>query len=181
MLKSELRNKYLNLRKSLSGEDVKEISSRICDDFFKTIDISNTKLLHVFLPIQKFNEVDTWLIIKKLWKDFPHIKTVTSIVDGDNLKHVLFDQDTIYEYDNWGIPIPMGAHEIDLKELEVAIIPLLAYDKNNQRVGYGKGYYDKFLSKCTPHLQKVGVSLYHEVEVIDDLNKYDVPLNIVLS
>ena len=63
----------------------------------------------------------------------------------------------------------------------MVIVPLLAYDKEGHRVGYGKGYYDKFLEKCNPHTMTVGLSFFDPVKEITDIEPFDVPLNYCIT
>jgi len=76
MTKSELRKIYLERRSSLSKAEIAGKSRQIADLFFENFDISKIKTLHCFIPIIKFNEIDTSLIYKKVWMDFPTVKMV---------------------------------------------------------------------------------------------------------
>jgi 5-formyltetrahydrofolate cyclo-ligase len=56
--------------------------------------------------------------------------------------------------------IPVDGIEVPSHKIEVVFVPLLAYDKQGQRVGYGKGFYDKFLAECSPATVKIGLSFF---------------------
>ena len=63
------------------------------------------------------------------------------------------------------------------KLLDVVFVPLLIFDLQGQRVGYGKGYYDRFLGQCKKEVIKIGLSFFEPVATIEDLNPYDIPLD----
>ena len=181
MTKQEIRNIYLKKRKELSQEQVQLRSKVICKQFFDRIDLSEVKILHCFLPIKKFNEVNTWLLVNRVWEEHPHIQVATSITNSDKLAHVIIHKNTLFEEDKWGIPIPVDAQPIGPNKIDLVVTPLLAFDRRNHRVGYGKGYYDKFFSECREDTQKIGVSLFPALdELIDDVDANDVPLDSVI-
>jgi 5-formyltetrahydrofolate cyclo-ligase len=77
----------------------------------------------------------------------------------------------------WGIKEPVDGKEINAELIDLVIVPLLVFDKFGHRVGYGKGFYDRFLSKCRRDTIKIGLSLFPQVDEIDDVNRYDVKLD----
>ena len=182
MTKGEIRKYYLTLRSKLSEEELKNRSNSIANQFFSEFDLSTIPYLHVFVPIKKFNEVNTWLILEKIWKEYPHVKTVTSITRKEALEHYIIDKNTIFINDKWGIPIPQKAEQISAEIIDLVLTPLLAFDEKLNRVGYGKGYYDKFFAECKPDVVKVGVSLFPQLdENITDTNEFDIALDKVIS
>jgi 5-formyltetrahydrofolate cyclo-ligase len=78
---------------------------------------------------------------------------------------------------SWGIPEPDQGIEVPAGQLEVVFIPLLAWDKRGHRVGYGKGFYDNFLSACKPEVIKIGLSLFEAVEAIEGIRPEDIPMD----
>ena len=60
-------------------------------------------------------------------------------------------------------------------------MPLLAFDKQGHRVGYGKGFYDVFLNKCKPETIKIGLSFYEAEDAIDDVFENDVKLDYCIT
>lgn len=182
MLKREIRKYYLEKRNELTIGKVEELSNELANQFFNEIDLSNVSCLHVFIPIVKFNEINTWLIIDKIWNEFPHIEIATSITKKDKLIHCLINRETQFVDDKWGIPIPQNVAFITPDKIDLVITPLLAFDEKLNRVGYGKGYYDKFFAECKPNLQKIGVSLFTVLEnEIEDVNEFDVALDRVIN
>ncbi|MFT3743074.1 MAG: 5-formyltetrahydrofolate cyclo-ligase [Pyrinomonadaceae bacterium] len=183
MKKAELRKLYLEKRASLSGQNVAEMSGLIAEQFFENVDVAAVKMLHSFIPIRKFNEVDTELIVRRIWLEFPDIVTAAPRTDLDTgtFESVTFGPTTELVENSWGIREPPGGEQITPVEIALVIVPLLCFDTNRHRVGYGKGMYDRFLATCRRDVLKVGVSLFQPVEPIEDRNLYDVPLDICIT
>jgi 5-formyltetrahydrofolate cyclo-ligase len=184
MQKSTLRKYYLTKRKALSSREILEKSQQICDLFFQEIDLNTVKFLHVFLPIKKHNEIDTFLIIRRLRIEFPLINIVVSRsnLDSFEMQHFLLEEDNLVE-NKWGILEPSQAsrREVQPQEIDLVIIPLLCFDKQGNRVGYGKGFYDRFLQKCSSKALKVGLCLEQPIEPIEGLNEFDVKMDVCIT
>ncbi len=183
MTKSELRKIYLEKRRSLSVEEVAERSRKIADRFFESFDLSKVKTLHCFIPIAKFNELDTSLIYKKIWTDFRAVKTLAPRinVETSEMESLIFGPETQLVENEWGIPEPLGGESIRCATFDVVLMPLLCFDKHGHRVGYGKGFYDKFLANCRPDCMKIGLSYFSPVKSIDDIGGHDVALDACVS
>ncbi len=183
MTKSELRKIYLEKRRNLVANAFAAKSHQIAGRFFENCELSMVRNLHCFIPITKFHEIDTSLIYERVWSDFPQIKTVVPQVDLERgeIAHVAFTAATKLVLNKWGICEPAGADVIDPQEIDLVIVPLLCFDKCGFRVGYGKGFYDKFLSECRPDCLKVGLSYFPPVETIDDTGDHDIPLDIYIT
>ncbi len=182
--KSTLRKYYLTKRKALFSQEIAKKSQQICDLFFQEINLNAIKFLHVFLPIKKQNEIDTFLIIRRLQKEYPQIDIVVSRSDlgSFEMQHFMLEEQNLVE-NKWGIlePSPESSIEVQPEEIDLIIIPLLIFDRQGNRVGYGKGFYDRFLQKCSPKVQKVGLCLEEPIELIEDLNKFDVKMDVCIT
>jgi 5-formyltetrahydrofolate cyclo-ligase len=71
--------------------------------------------------------------------------------------------------------------EVPVSKIDVVFVPLLAFDKNGNRVGYGKGFYDNFLAKCREDVIKIGLSFFEPEEIIDDVFKTDIRLDYCVT
>ncbi len=177
--KKSIRKKYLVAQKSLTIKEVNEKSLIISELFFKFFDLKSIKYLHIFLPIQKFNEVNTYFIIDKLIKDFPRIQIIIPKIDmaSYNMKHFIYDDNLNFVENNWGIKEPLNGKTIEPAEIDLVIIPLLAFDESGNRVGYGKGYYDRFLAECREDVIKIGCTYHQPIKKISDANEFDIKMN----
>ncbi|WP_347157393.1 5-formyltetrahydrofolate cyclo-ligase [Pontibacter chitinilyticus] len=182
MRKAELRRQMLQQRRTLPLEEVQQCSARIADQFFTHFPLHAGQTVHVFLPIIKNNEVNTWPVIERLRLEHPEVRVavpVTDVAQHVLTHHHLTDEAVLVE-NAWGIPEPQNAQLILAPEVDIVLVPLLAFDKYGHRVGYGKGFYDRFLADCRPDVLKIGLSLAPPVESITDANAFDIPLDAVV-
>ena len=182
MNKAELRKLYLEKRESLTLPEVASMSSSISEHFFREIDPLTVTSVHTFIRMKRSNEVDTSSIYYKLWSSHPWIRTFaprTNRQEG-RLENVEFSPGTELIEDKWGIREPVG-EDTDAELMDVVVVPLLCFDESGQRVGYGKGYYDEFLSRCRADCVTAGVSFFPPVERINDLHDGDVPLDVCIT
>lgn len=184
MNKKAIRFTYRQKRVAISSSDKalrsKEIQARFfADDRILAQFGLPDAIVHTYLPIVRQNEVDTWLIIHQLWREFSQVRIWSSITNAETgtLQHFQLTPDTELAKTNWGIPAPAGTSERVTGQPDVVIVPLLAFDKTGHRVGYGGGYYDRFLAGTTPHCLKIGFSYFAPVDAIDDVEATDVRLD----
>lgn len=184
MIKSQLRKYYLSKRKAISAEEIVIKSRQITDLFFQNFDLLKVENIHIFLPIIKHNEINTWLIIRRLQHKFSKIVILIPkiIPESFGIENFPFDEKKLVE-NKWGILEPSGENQdkIEPKEIDLVIIPLLIFDKNGNRVGYGKGFYDRFLQQCNPKTLKIGICLEEPLELIEDINKFDVKMDFCIT
>ena len=176
MTKSELRKLYLQKRLAIKEEDYITYNAQICNQFFSTIDLSLIKVIHTYLPIEKKREPDTWMIIDRIKQEFHNIRISIPRVKNNVLENFYFDGTHQLEKNNWGIPEPKHGIPTPADKIDLVIVPLLAFDKSGARVGYGKGFYDKFLKGCRPDCKKIGLSFFEPIEQISDTNEFDINL-----
>ena len=135
--KPQLRKYYLSKRKAISAEEIVIKSQQITDLFFQNFDLLKVENIHIFLPIIKHNEINTWLIIRRLQKKFPETTILIPKIIPENFEIETFPLDEKKLVENsWGILEPSGENQekIEPKEIDLVIIPLLIFDKNGMRV-----------------------------------------------
>ena len=183
MTKSELRKIYLEKQKSLSGAERNRKSLRIADNFFDHFSLAKVRFLHAFLPIEKNGEVNTFAVINRLWRDFPGIVTGVSRVAFETmtLESLKFDSTTKLAVNRWHILEPKGNEAVKIEKLDAVLVPLLCFDERGFRVGYGKGFYDKFLKNCRRDCLKIGLSYFTPVKEIADAQSFDVQLDFCVT
>ncbi|WP_187264051.1 5-formyltetrahydrofolate cyclo-ligase [Pontibacter beigongshangensis] len=182
MQKEELRKLMLQQRRALSAEEVQRRSGRIAALFFEQFPLQAGQTVHVFLPILKHNEINTWLIIEGLRREHPAVRVVVPVTDvaQNSLTHHHLTEESVLIENAWGIPEPQNARRVHAQEVDMVLLPLLAFDLYGHRVGYGKGFYDRFLAECRPDVLKIGLSLEPPVERIADPHPFDVQLDAVV-
>lgn len=179
--KEELRNIYKWKRQQLSPAELEDLSKKIIKNVLKFLNNKNkVQKIHVFLPIDKLQEINTFLLIKALQDQDKQIYTSVTDFALDKMKTVRLRGGEKYILDQQGIPVPVVEEETSPSEIEMIFLPLLAYDLKGNRLGYGKGFYDKFLSEIPQQTIKVGLS-YFSPEAIIPTEKHDVRLDICIN
>jgi 5-formyltetrahydrofolate cyclo-ligase len=182
--KTTLRKLYLEKRNMLTVQDCNVRSKRIADNFFNHFEsnLSQSLYLHLYLPIEGKKEIDTILIFSELRKSFPNVKVALSKSNFTDYSMQFFEysMETKLIENSYGIPEPEGGKIIKPKQLDFVLIPLLVTDESGNRIGYGKGFYDRFLANCEPDCKKIGLSFEEPVsEIIPD--EFDVPLDFCIT
>jgi 5-formyltetrahydrofolate cyclo-ligase len=180
MLKAELRNKYKALRSDLSIEAIDRLSIDIANKLLK-LPVWDASFYHIFLTIEKQKEVNTDYILNILSGKDKHIVISKSDFKTHIMTHYLLTDNTVIKKNAYNIPEPVDGIEITNNKIEVVFVPLLAFDKNGHRVGYGKGFYDRFLNDCKPETLKIGLSFFEAEDSIDDTFKNDVRLDYCVT
>jgi 5-formyltetrahydrofolate cyclo-ligase len=184
MLKAALRKIYLDRRRMLSAAERREKSARIAARFFANFDLSRVNFLHCFLPIEKFKEIDTKPIFERVWKDFPHVETLVPRVDFETgeIENLKFTRATNLAQNRWEIHEPAHDEMVESEKIDLVLVPLLCFDRRGFRVGYGKGFYDKFLKNCRADCRKIGLSYFAPIpDEIEDAHDADVKLDFCVA
>lgn len=183
MTKAELRKNAIAQRKALTDQERHLKSHAICNNFLANFNLENIKYVHVFLPIAKQKEIDTTLFITQLNQAYPAIQILIPKADTQTLamQSYLYDTQLQLMENQWGILEPRTGTIVDPIAIDLVIIPLLAFDKKGYRVGYGKGFYDRFLVQCRKEVMKVGLSYEEPVEQIANIDTFDIPLHFCVT
>ena len=183
MTKSELRKIYAEIRRSLPTEVHADLSRDIALRFFEHIDLSNIRTLHCFVSVKHAKEVESWLILQRIWSEFPDIRTFAPRVNetAGVIDPLPIGINTGLVENKWRVPEPAKGDPIDPEAIDLVIVPLLCYDARGYRVGYGKGFYDKFLAVCRADCLKIGLSFFPPVDRIDDIDGHDMPLDLFIT
>jgi len=179
MKKKEIRSFFLNERKKISSQKLDELSKEASDCFFNNFDLISVKCAHVFLPIPLKSEINTKYIIDRFWSNYPSIDVSIPKSDLENhtIESYYFTPTTVLEDNPWKIPEPINAYPTPHELIDLVFLPMLAFDERGYRVGYGKGFYDRFLSTCRHDVLKVGLSCFSSIDLIEDVDQYDIPMN----
>ena len=145
------------------------------------LDIWNNKNYHIFLSVDKKNEVDTKPIIDILDGRQKNIIVSKSDFKALTLKNYLLSEEVILEENEYGIPEPINGVQINSEIIDVVFVPLLAYDNKGNRVGYGKGFYDRFLQNLDSKIIKIGLSFFPPELLIKNIDEKDIKLDYCVS
>jgi 5-formyltetrahydrofolate cyclo-ligase len=181
--KTVLRAKYKLLREEFDSAKIDEMSLMIANNILQLDiwDIWSKSYYHIFLPIEELKEVNTEFILHILQGKDKEVVLSKSNFDSLSMTHYLLTDNTKIKKNKFNIPEPIDGLEVPISKINVVFLPLLAYDKKGNRVGYGKGFYDKFLGQCKPDVIKIGLSFFEAEELILDINENDVKLDYCVN
>ena len=180
-----LRKNILLARKNMPEEDFAIRSRKIVQQLERIPEIQQARVLHAFWPITKNQEVDIRPLLNSAYQKgrvvvLPYMKSFSSKVGSKSrLEHRLFTGETNLRANRWDVYEPQADRIIPLSDLNAVIVPALAVDKQGYRLGYGKGYYDEFLSQIRcPTICPVFDTFFVDNLPRDD---HDVPVTIIVS
>lgn len=187
MDKKALRSKYKVLRQSLTEEEIEDKSLAIANQLLRMDAVPSLRLVwdklyyHLFLTIEEQKEINTEYILQILAGKDKEIVISKCDFATLGMTHFLLTDNTKIKKNSYNVPEPVDGLEVPDAKIDVVFVPLLAYDKQGNRVGYGKGFYDNFLSKCKPETIKIGLSFFPPEEKIDDVSENDVKLDFCVT
>lgn len=182
MKKSQLRPLFLAKRKQIDLTTLQARSQAISQTLLQQFNFSTINSVHVFLSIQKQHEINTRFFIDQMQQTYPHLMLIVSKTDWNSgvMRSYRLTPETILVENRWGVPEPLEAKEFPNDNIDMVILPLLCFDKQGFRVGYGKGCYDRFLATCRSDCLKVGLSLFDPIAAISDLDEKDVKMDFCI-
>ena len=182
MNKAFIRKTFREKREHLSSRDETRLQDLLLIRF-QQLPLPFIQTVHSYLPANGKKEPDPEPILRWLSFRNPGMGIMVPRVNEDmqTLSHCWLKEDSILELNAWGIPEPVGSAEGNTDEIDLVIVPLLAFDLAGHRVGYGKGFYDRFLASCRPETVKLGLSFFDPVERIEDTNTFDIRLDYCVT
>ncbi len=179
MRKAEIRKYYLEQKKRFNADEIKVLSEQIFNQFTDAFDLKANQKVHCFLSIPEKGEVDTQFFLDYFTKNNIRV-FVPKVVEGKLIALEITEQ-TSFITNSWGIKEPADTEDACVNQFDLVITPLLYADKMGNRVGYGKGFYDKFFTEINSDATKVGVSFFPPNEEVEDFSEYDVPLDYLVT
>lgn len=178
--KEELRTHYGHQRLIMSSQKQIEYSELIASQISQ-LDIWSYQNYHVYLTSKNPNhkEVDTFPLIEILWKKKKQV--FVPKVYGEELGIHRFTKNSELKNNQWYIPEPTDSGRQSPEILEVAFVPLIVADKKGYRLGYGKGFYDRFFDRCSPTILKIGLGFFSPIKSIENVHSSDKKLDYLIT
>lgn len=182
MRKSEARKLFKQKRDEITASEKMKWDDLILIQF-QTANFPFLSNVLSFYSIDEKNEVNSFIITDYLHFKNPSLQVAYPKMNLANttMDAIISPPDSAFAENEFGITEPVGNDTILPHQIDMVLVPLLAIDKKGHRVGYGKGYYDKFLKDCNSDCLKVGVSYFEPIESIDDAADFDVPLDFCIT
>jgi 5-formyltetrahydrofolate cyclo-ligase len=179
MNKKEYRLKYKKLRSELPQEKIEQLSLQISNNALQ-LSVWNVDNYHIFLSISAKKEINTEYLLHILQGRDKSIIVPKAHIKTGEMTHILLQDSTVLKPSNYGVPEPVSGIEINPLQIDVVFVPLLAYDIKGNRLGYGKGFYDRFLNQCKPETIFIGLSFFEPEDIIP-FEKTDILLHFCVT
>lgn len=175
MDKKELRRQIREQKRAMTREQIDSASQRLAQLLFETDLYKNASVLYGYMPYNQ--EVNTLLILERALRDGKRVAVPK--VYGDTMNFIYLEDLSQVAPSSMGIPEPIADEPIALDERALVLMPGLAFDKAGNRMGYGGGYYDKFLAAEPTHPT---VALCYDFQLVDTIptDVYDIPVDLVI-
>lgn len=178
-MKKELRQLILLQREAMPREEVEEKSRRIADRLFSLPEISRGGTVMFFLSFR--NEVHTLPMIERAWREGKRVVVPRTVPASRTLVPCLLEKGDRLRPGVWGILEPEVQKPVAPEAIEVVVMPGVAFDAEGNRLGYGGGYYDRFLRSIARRPRTVALAF--ELQVVErvPVGKNDVPVDVVVT
>ncbi len=182
MTKQALREIYKVKRETLDAQERMRLDDLLLLQF-QQFNYGEIRTVLSYWPMRNAAEPNTHLFTGYLRHMIPGLVMGYPVTDkaAIQLTALSIHEDTVYHTDSWGITEPKEGAVIQPVEIDLVLVPLLAFDKQGYRVGYGKGFYDRYLALCRKDTVKIGFSYFEPEEKITDTDQFDVPLTYCIT
>ncbi len=175
MLKLAARKEFLEKRKNLTASECLKWDDLLLIQFQK-LDWANVSSVANFYPLENHNEPNSLLFTRYLKWLIPGIQMVYPVVDAATATISFYKETEEIRFNNWGIAEPISTEKLEPHSIDAVIVPLIGFDLKGHRIGYGKGFYDKYFENYPKHRPRIGVSYFEPISNIEDTHEFDVPL-----
>jgi 5-formyltetrahydrofolate cyclo-ligase len=178
MLKTEIRKIYKDKRLQLSSSQKEKLDDLLLIQFQK-LPLPYLQVMLSYWPIAALNEINTHTITDFIEFRNPGIHIAYPVTDfiTHKMTAILTDEDTEFSENMYRITEPIATEKISPELIDIVLVPLLAFDTRGYRVGYGKGFYDRFLADCKKDVIKIGLSYFEPIDTITDIDANDIKLD----
>ena len=182
MTKKELRKIYNEKRNQLTHSQKEKLDDLILIQFQK-LSLPDINIILSYWPMDGKNEINTHAITDFMMFRNPGIQIAYPVSDfaSSEMKAILTNEDTEFKQNEYAILEPVSGEAISPDEIDMILVPMLAFDRAGHRVGYGKGFYDRYLQNTGDHVLKVGLSYFEAEEKIDDASDHDIKLDYCIT
>jgi 5-formyltetrahydrofolate cyclo-ligase len=180
--KANLRKQFISDRAGIELRQAHEWQARMLD-FFANIPIPPNSRILSYRSMPEKNEIPMEYFEDFLMSEKKGLELCYPAIDsGDGSMEAYLDDESLeWETVSFGLKQPASGNRVDPRSVEVILLPLLTFDRSGHRLGYGKGYFDRYLVRCRPSAVKIGFSWFEPMEELPEIQSYDIPLDYCVT
>ncbi|MFL9484154.1 5-formyltetrahydrofolate cyclo-ligase [Chitinophagaceae bacterium LWZ2-11] len=182
MTKQELRKIFKEKRTAISPHERLKLDDLMLLQF-QQFNFSSVQTLLTYWPMANTAEPNTHLFSSYLRHMVYGLQIAYPVTDftDNSMQPVVINEDTTYILNEYGIREPKAGTVIRPLDIDLVFVPLLVCDNEGYRVGYGKGFYDRFLANCRQDTVTIGFSYFNPIDHISDIEDFDIPLDYCIT
>lgn len=182
MIKNTVRKEYLQRRMDIQEEELQQQVALMAFNFKKLV-LPPVKYLLSYCPLTDRREFDVNVCEDILQQQNPALQVAWPRIQVHtaDMEACVVEKGGLFLKNRFNVLEPISGEIIPPEQLDMVFVPLVAFDERGYRVGYGKGYFDRYLVRCRPNVIKIGFSFFDAVDSIEDINEFDVPLNFCIT
>jgi 5-formyltetrahydrofolate cyclo-ligase len=177
MTKDEIRDEIKAKRRALSADDIRIMSDKISSRLFALDCFKKASVVMTYLSA--FKEPSTDSILDKLFSDNKKIVVpISNTEDFTITPSYLTSPDELIR-GAYGIKEPKSCIKADISDIDIAVIPAIAFDKRGCRIGFGKGYYDRFLSE----FKGIKIGICYDFQLLERVptSEHDISMDMIIT
>jgi 5-formyltetrahydrofolate cyclo-ligase len=177
--KEQVRQKLLEIRRRMTETDYQDYSGRIISRVKKLECFKISEVIHCYVSINERREVNTHPLIKELLSGSKKVVVPVMQMKEGGLNHIQLNRFSDLEPNRWNVPEPSAGKETPVEKLDLILVPMVGGDDQKNRIGYGGGFYDRFLK----NVPCPSIGLLFDECLIDRIpaEPFDVPLTKIVT
>lgn len=179
--KKQFRKEVLRRRRLISEDEYSLRNALLVEKFYSFFQDTDAECVHSYLSIRKNKEPQTQMLINYFLHSGVRVLVSKSDFISCTMRHFVYDHRMVLVENDYGIPEPESGEEADFADADIVLVPLLTFDKKGNRMGYGKGFYDRLLAQARPDTMKVGMSLTTPFDEFPFVEPHDISLDYCIT
>ena len=177
--KEELRQQLLDQRKSISEPKFYGASADIVEELKEQKEYRNAETIHCYVSMNERREVETRVLIKEMIEKGKDVVVPVTNFESGTLTHIRLKSFSDLEENKWGVLEPKKGEEVTPEKMDLVIVPMVGGDEQCNRIGYGEGFYDRFLKDV--RCPKIGLSF--DITIVKQLptENFDISLDKIIT
>ncbi|WP_138429485.1 5-formyltetrahydrofolate cyclo-ligase [Fodinibius saliphilus] len=177
--KEELRSRLLEARESITAKAFSHGSKHIIGSLKDKPAFLEADVIHCYVSMNSRGEVDTHHLLKELLNSDKDVIVPISNFADHTLSHIRLDSFDQLKENKWGVLEPDEGEEVSIDQVDLVVVPMVGGDECANRIGYGKGFYDRFLKDVSA--LKIGLCFEQNIVPKLPVEEFDIPLDHIIT